>query len=178
MFELEQLKPRNERTIILPRFFYMSGHLKKPQNSSNSAELFSEDSDGRQVEPEPLCQNFAELDPYRNLVENSQDLMFLCDRYGHLIFVNKAWEKALGFTVDELMHRKIFDLQAPDVAQKDIKFFSKRLLNAPINGYETTLISRTGTNVYLSFNIIGLLDSDGRVTCAQGTAYNISEQKK
>jgi len=171
----------------------MSGHLKKLQNSSNNS---SEDRDSKCVELEPLRQNIAELErgqvnkkeplkrivnnnePYRNLVENSQDLMFLCDRYGHLIFVNKAWEKALGFTVNELMHRKIFDLQAPDVAQKDIKFFSKRLLNAPINGYETTLISRTGTNVYFSFNIIGLLDLDGRVTGAQGTAYNISERKK
>ncbi len=171
----------------------MSGHLKKLQNSSNNS---SEDRDSKCVELEPLRQNIAELErgqvnkkeplkrivsnnePYRSLVENSQDLMFLCDRYGHLIFVNKAWEKALGFTVNELMHRKIFDLQAPDVAQKDIKFFSKRLLNAPINGYETTLISRTGTNVYFSFNIIGLLDLDGRVTGAQGTAYNISERKK
>ena len=171
----------------------MSERLNKIQNNSINS---PKDQNSRHVELEPLRQNIAELErgqvnkkeplkrivnnnePYRNLVENSQDLMFLCDRYGHLIFVNKAWEKALGFTVNELMHRKIFDLQAPDVAQKDIKFFSKRLLNAPINGYETTLISRTGTNVYFSFNIIGLLDLDGRVTGAQGTAYNISERKK
>jgi len=174
----------------------MSEHLKKLRNNHQHPETSSENGEGLHVELELLRQRIAELeqcqtenaelekrsgpgeDHYRNLVENSQDLMFLCDHHGRFIFVNKAWEQVLGFTMDEVMRHRISDLQSPDVAQRDMKFFSNRLLNGPINGYETTLISRTGTTVHLSFNIIPLRDSGVSVTGIQGTAHNISERKK
>ncbi|MBP1745677.1 MAG: domain S-box [Deltaproteobacteria bacterium] len=174
----------------------MTEHLKRLRNNHQHHETSSGNGEGLHVELELLRQRVAELeqcqtenaefekrsgpgeDHHRNLVENSQDLMFVCDHHGRFIFVNKAWEQCLGFTMEEVMRHRISDLQSPDVAQRDMKFFSNRLLNGPINGYETTLISRTGTTVHLSFNIIPLRDSEGSVTGIQGTAHNISERKK
>lgn len=104
--------------------------------------------------------------------------MFLCDHEGRFVFVNKAWEHTLGFSVDEILRHKISGLQSPDLAQRDLRAFSKSLLNAPINGYETTLISRTGKIVHLSFNIISLRDPEGSLLGFQGTAYEISDRKK
>jgi PAS domain S-box-containing protein len=115
---------------------------------------------------------------YRNLVEGSHDLIFQCDHQGRFVFVNKAWEHTLGFSIDELLRHRISDLQAPDIAHKDLRTFSKKLLNGPINGYETTLISRTGKSVHLSFNAVSLRDPHGSVSGFQGTAFEISERKK
>lgn len=115
---------------------------------------------------------------YRNLVESSQDLIFQCNRSGRLTFVNKAWEDALGYSVEELLQRRIVDLQAPDIAQRDTRTLSQLLLNGPIKGYETALISLTGKSVYLSFNVTALRGPKGCISGIQGTAYDISESKK
>jgi len=115
---------------------------------------------------------------YRNLVEGSQDLIFQCDQHGRFTFVNKAWEDTLGFRVDELLRHRISELQAPGAAQQDLRAFSKRLFHGAINDYETTLISRTGKTVHLSFNTTALRDPEGSLAGFQGTAYNISERKK
>ena len=115
---------------------------------------------------------------YRNLVEGSQDLIFQCDQHGRFTFVNKAWEDTLGFRVDELLRHRISELQAPGAAQQDLRAISKRLFHGAINDYETTLISRTGKTVHLSFNTTALRDPEGSLSGFQGTAYNISERKK
>jgi PAS domain S-box-containing protein len=115
---------------------------------------------------------------YRNIVEGSQDLIFQCDQHGRFTFVNKAWEDTLGFRVDELLRHRISELQAPGAAQQDLRAFSKRLFHGAINDYETTLISRTGKTVHLSFNTTALRDPEGSLAGFQGTAYNISERKK
>ena len=115
---------------------------------------------------------------YRNIVEGSQDLIFQCDQHDRFTFVNKAWEDTLGFRVDELLRHRISELQAPGAAQQDLRAFSKRLFHGAINDYETTLISRTGKTVHLSFNTTALRDPEGSLAGFQGTAYNISERKK
>jgi PAS domain S-box-containing protein len=115
---------------------------------------------------------------YRNLVESSQDLIFQCDPHGRFTFVNKACEQILGFRVDEVLRHGISDLQAPDTTQRDLRAFSKELINGSINGYETKLISRSGKAVHLCFKVIALRDSEGLLTGFQGTAYDVSERKQ
>jgi PAS domain S-box-containing protein len=115
---------------------------------------------------------------YRSLVEGSHDLIFQCDHQGRFTFVNKAWEKTLGFSVNEILRHRISDLQTPDVAQKDVRAFAKKLINGPITGYETTLVSRNGKAIHLSFNIVSLRSPEGSLLGFQGTAFEISERKK
>jgi PAS domain S-box-containing protein len=174
----------------------MSGHSKKLHDKQRCPGGSPETGEKLLVELEHLRQRIAGLEHcqaegkelekkllrseerYRNLVESSQDLIFQCDYRGRFTFVNKAWEQILGFSVDEVLRHRISDLQPPDVAHRDLRAFSKRLINGVVNSYETTLISRIGKTVHLSFNVIALRDSEGSLTGIQGTAYDISDRIK
>jgi PAS domain S-box-containing protein len=174
----------------------MSGQSNKILGRQHKPEGLAETGEDAIVELERLRKCIADLERcqaeskerekklaqseerYRNLVEGSQDLIFQCDQHGRFTFVNKAWEDTLGFRVDELLRHRISELQAPGAAQQDLRAFSKRLFHGAINDYETTLISRTGKTVHLSFNTTALRDPEGSLAGFQGTAYNISERKK
>lgn len=38
---------------------------------------------------------------YRSLIDNLKDIVFHVDNEGKIIFLNKAWERILGYTVEE-----------------------------------------------------------------------------
>jgi len=115
---------------------------------------------------------------YRNLVETSQDLIFRCDLEGRFTYLNKAWEHTHGYTVEEMLGRKFTEFQTPEVAERDIKEFARELEGGVTSGYETTHISKSGEVIHLRFNAMLLHDKDGRIIGTQGTAYDITEQKR
>jgi len=193
---VELLKPNNGMTIIYKGYPAMSYHSKSTEDkqcfSGDSPEIgkglldelerlrhYIANLERRQDEHSELEEKLRRSEElYRSLVESSQDLIFQCDRNGRLTFVNKAWEHTLGYGVKEILQRRIADLQAPNVAQRDGRAFSQLPLNGSIIGYETTLISMTGKPVRLSFNVVAIRDSAGQLSGIQGTAYNISGTRK
>jgi len=44
---------------------------------------------------------------YRERVENLREIVFECDRTGHLIFVNSAWTETLGHQVSEVIDQPL-----------------------------------------------------------------------
>ncbi len=115
---------------------------------------------------------------YRSLVETSQDLIWQCDDEGSFTFLNPAWEKTLGYTIEEMLGKPFTSFQTPEVAEKDMEEFSSHLEGGKVYGYETTHIAKSGETVHLVFNAIPLTDPSGNIIGTQGTAYDITSRKK
>ncbi len=115
---------------------------------------------------------------YRTLVETSQDLLFRCDSGGRLTYLNKSWEHTHGFKIREMLGKKFTDFLDPELGEKKRKEFEKEFEYGSIRGYETVHISRDGKKVHLRVNAIMLHDKDGKVIGIQGTAYDMTEQKR
>jgi PAS domain S-box-containing protein len=113
---------------------------------------------------------------YRTLVETSQNLVFRCDLEGRFTYLNQAWEHTHGYKIEEILGRKFTDFQQPEVAERDLKEFSREIEGGETKGYETTHITKSGKIIHLVFNVKRLLDKDGQVTGTQGTAFDISER--
>jgi PAS domain S-box-containing protein len=55
----------------------------------------------------------GEID-YRNLVERSPDIVVITDDQGHILYTNESLEVQLGYSLDELIDTKSWDLVHPD----------------------------------------------------------------
>ncbi|MEE9594734.1 MAG: PAS domain S-box protein, partial [Candidatus Hydrothermarchaeales archaeon] len=115
---------------------------------------------------------------YRSLVETSQDLIWKCDAEGRFTYLNKAWEKTHGYTVEEMLGRPFTEFQSAEVAKRDIKEFQRHLVGGRVTGYETIHLTKSGKEIHLVFNAIPVHDSQGGIVGTQGTAHDITDRKR
>lgn len=115
---------------------------------------------------------------YSDLVETSQDLIWQCDAEGKFLYLNPAWEKTLGYHLDEMLGNSFPNFQSPEVAQRDLKEFSRILQGGTVKGYETTYLHKSGKEIHLVFNAKIVRDNMGVVTGTRGTAYDITDRKE
>ena len=115
---------------------------------------------------------------YRDLVETSHDLVFKCDGQGRFTYLNPAWERALGYSVDEMIGRPFNEFKPPEIAERDSRAFKNILKGEDVLGYETVYVTKSGQRKNLVFNARLLRDADGELIGTQGTAQDITDRKQ
>lgn len=115
---------------------------------------------------------------YRKLVETSQALVWRCNAKGRFVYLNPAWENTHGYKLEEMLGKPFTDFQTEEVAARDMQEFRRQLRGGLVNDYETTHIAKSGEEIHLIFNPIPWYDAAGRIVGIQGTAYDITAQKK
>lgn len=115
---------------------------------------------------------------YANLVEASRHLIFQCDAGGRFIFLNSAWERALGYSAPEMLGHLPTDFCDPSAAAPDPGLFTGDLSGGRAATGELVLRSKSGNRVELLVEITPLGGDDEAVRGARGTAYDVTEQRK
>lgn len=115
---------------------------------------------------------------YQDLVETSQDLIWKCDTEGRYLYLNRAWQGVLGYTSDEMLGRSFSEFQNPEACSRFMSMFDKLMKDRMVKGFETTCINKWGKEVDLVFNAKIVTDEQGAISGIQGTAYDITAQKK
>jgi PAS domain S-box-containing protein len=116
---------------------------------------------------------------YRFLVENNHDLIYTLSAEGVFLFVSPAWTKMLGHPVSEVVGKSYL----PFVHPEDISACQAWLANV-INSAERieNIVYRVrhidGRWLWHSSSAVPLRDEQGEVTGFEGTARDISEQKR
>ncbi|MGD8589654.1 MAG: PAS domain S-box protein [Chromatiales bacterium] len=116
---------------------------------------------------------------YRDLVETSQDLIWLVDASGNWSFVNRsAAETIYGYSPEEMLGRPFTDFVTLERRQKDLEAFTSIKQGGNLFDYETVHLRRDGSQVYLNFNAIGLYGERGEILGATGTARDVTERHR
>lgn len=115
---------------------------------------------------------------YHDLVETSQDLIWRCDSEGRYTYLNPAWEKVFGYTLDEMIGRKFTDFQTNDMAKRDKELFARLMEGNSVSGLETIHIGKDGNEIHLVFNAKFITDDTGKTIGTRGTAYDITTRKQ
>lgn len=114
---------------------------------------------------------------YSGLVETSQNLFWQCDIEGRYIYLNPEWENVFGYKISEMLGRKFTEFQSPEHAERDQIEFRRIISGKTVKGFETIHIGKTGNEINLLFNSTPTIDKAGNFIGAQGTAYDVTEQK-
>jgi PAS domain S-box-containing protein len=115
-------------------------------------------------------------DRYRDLVENSQDLICTHDLDGNLLSVNPEPARILGYAVGELLKAKIQDLLAPEVRDKFKDYLAKIRSDGVAEG-SMVVQTRTGENRIWEYN--NTLRTEGVAhPIVRGMAHDVTERKQ
>ncbi len=112
---------------------------------------------------------------YRNLFENSADVIYVCDSQGRLVDVNPAVRKLLGYREEELIRMDLCENYA-DPAQREE--FHRRLARDGYVDMELAYKHKDGSMRTVHEISVAIKDSAGRLVGYQGMMRDITAQKR
>ena len=115
-------------------------------------------------------------DRYRDLIENSEDLVCTHDLEGRLLSVNPASARALGYEVAELMKMPIQELVAPE-HREAFKSYLDRIRTKGVDQGSLSMVTRNGERRIWEYHCS--LRTEGVASpIVRGRAHDITERKR
>jgi diguanylate cyclase (GGDEF)-like protein/PAS domain S-box-containing protein len=112
---------------------------------------------------------------YRELFEQTSDLIQAVDRDGKFVYVNSAWKATLGYDDGDLVHLSVFDLIHPDDQVVCREKFPQMLRGAVIDPVRVRFVRKDGGVVVLEGNLRCNRSEDDPIA-AQGIFRDITQQ--
>ncbi|OQA57810.1 MAG: sensory histidine kinase AtoS [Euryarchaeota archaeon ADurb.Bin294] len=115
---------------------------------------------------------------YRSVIENTQDVFYRSDAQGNLIMASPSALRLFGYdSLDEIIGKNIADTfyQNPDERQKLMEILQKK---GSVYNYETPLLKRDKTPIWVSTNTHVYYDKNGAFAGVEGNIRDITDIKK
>jgi len=112
---------------------------------------------------------------YRELLDNSSDIVYTHDLEGKLITWSKAGELITGFTQRELFQKPIAELAPPD-QREAVRQWIQHIIDGKSSGtYELVIIAKDGSRIILDVSTRAITQ-DGKQVGILGFARDITER--
>jgi PAS domain S-box-containing protein len=119
----------------------------------------------------------ASEERYRNLFENAIDGIWIHDLEGNFVIANKATEKMIGYSREELYKMNVKSFLSEESLDLAHRIRSKLLNNEPVEQpYEQRFFRSDGSEVYIQLATSVVMDK-GKPVGFQHIARDITEQK-
>ncbi len=117
---------------------------------------------------------------YRDLYEEAPSAYLSVGTDGYISQANRSAAELLGYSLDELTGKPVFDLYAdtPNGKAKAQKVFQRFLAGEEIRGDELEMCRADGSSVWISLSARPIRDKEGRVVASRSTLVDITERKK
>jgi two-component system, cell cycle sensor histidine kinase and response regulator CckA len=119
----------------------------------------------------------ASEERYRDLIENAGDIIYTHDLQGNLTSLNKAGERCLGYTRDEILGTNVVQIVADEYRQLARQMTRPPHRDPEANIYELETISKEGRRLILEVRP-GVMYENGVPTGVQGIARDLTERKR
>jgi diguanylate cyclase (GGDEF)-like protein/PAS domain S-box-containing protein len=113
---------------------------------------------------------------YRTMVETSQEGIWLLDRADVVTFANQRMAELLGYEVSDLIGRQVFEFLDEDAARATRAQLERRRAGH-VGRYETRLVARDGSEVWVLISGAPLWGPDGEYAGSLATIADITERK-
>jgi PAS domain S-box-containing protein len=113
---------------------------------------------------------------YRELVDNAVDIVYTLDLDFRFTAIGRAVERVLGYTPDELIGTRVFDL-APGQRETVIEMRDLKLRGEPRTTYEIHATTRDGRPVILEINS-RIAYQHGQPVSIHGIARDVTERRR
>ncbi|HSQ20744.1 MAG TPA: PAS domain S-box protein, partial [Blastocatellia bacterium] len=114
---------------------------------------------------------------YRDLFENATDLIQSCAPDGKLIYANRAWCEALGYSADEVPQLSIFDIVHPSSRSHCHEMFSRVMSGENVVHIEATFVTREGSRIKVEGSS-SCRFKDGKPVATRSIFRDVTERKR
>lgn len=116
---------------------------------------------------------------YQELYDNAPGMLASVDAGTSCILqCNKALAVATGYTVEELIGRRMFDLYHVDSREDVAKAFGTFTTKGKVGPVELEMRRKDGTHFPVSLTVSAVRDEDGKALFSQCIWFDLSERKK
>jgi PAS domain S-box-containing protein len=112
---------------------------------------------------------------YRDFFENAKDVMYVHDLKGQYTLVNRAAERLMGYSKDELLKMRIDEVVPAEYVDKVRGVLKQKLTDRIPTVYEVEVTSKDGKRIPVEVNS-RLIYENGAPVGVQGTARDITER--
>jgi PAS domain S-box-containing protein len=114
---------------------------------------------------------------YRTMLEQSRELIVSVAKDGRFVFVNRAWQETLGYSVEESRKLTIFDVVEEGLRQELRAMLSRAQTGTATADLETTLLADDGRKIAVRGSLLPyFVDKDAVVT--QAFFSNVTEEER
>jgi two-component system sensor histidine kinase/response regulator len=114
---------------------------------------------------------------YRDLFENANDLIQSAAPDGSLIYVNRAWREALGYSEDEVSRLSLIDIIHPDSMAHCMDMFGRVMSGEKLDQVEAMFVTKTGRTITVEGSSSCSL-KDGKPVATRSIFRDITERKR
>jgi PAS domain S-box-containing protein len=115
---------------------------------------------------------------YRNVVDNSKEVIFQLDPAGHWIFLNRAWTEIFGYTREESLGKNFIEFIHPDDRVKTSELFQRIFIQtSKPHSLELRMLTASGQDCWIEFNGRTLHDDKDAISCISGILHDITASK-
>ena len=115
---------------------------------------------------------------YKTLVEISNDMIFTVDLKGNFLFTNKAFEKNLGYSDEEIKKINGFELVHPEDLEIVKQQFAQLVEGKSVDNMEYRYKTKNGSYINILNNASPIFNSQGNIAATLGIARDITERKR
>ncbi len=156
------------------------GHTLKPRTFTDQEIILYDSLANQAAMALHSAHTFQKLraseDRYHDLFKNSQDIIQMVGPDGKILYVNKAWEKALGYSAAEIPYLSAFDIIHPDSRPHCQKVFGQLCLGGKVDLLETTFLTKNGHSFCVEGNINGHI-KNGELVSTRGIFRDVTDRK-
>ncbi len=114
---------------------------------------------------------------YKDIVENSPDMIHSVDAKGRILFVNRKSIEMLGYTEDELIGMDVFKLYAPELIKDVKKGFEKLKKEGAIYIPHGHVVTKTGEKIEVEIDSVAAYDQDGNFVRTRSILHDITGRR-
>lgn len=114
---------------------------------------------------------------FRDLVNNSPDLMYRTDMEGRITYISPQVEGVSGYTAEEVLGKKMAEHFYVYPEQRN-ELMEKLRLNGYVRNFITCLKRKDGSTYWASSNAHFRKDPAGRIVGVEGVTRDVTEQKR
>jgi PAS domain S-box-containing protein len=96
---------------------------------------------------------------YRDLIEHSPEMIYQLNRTGRFVHVNKTGLEKLGYTLDEMLAMKLWEL-VPRGQESSVLHYLEQLVSHGQSSMETVFLAKDGHPIDVEIHATALLDQE------------------
>ncbi len=156
--------------------------LKTGDEIERLAQAFNKMASNLQRSFGQLEQRMAEVrqleEKYRDLIEHSPEMIYQLDRSGRLVHVNKTGLDKLGYTLEEMLTMKLWDL-VPSGQESQVLHYLEQLRSQGQSSMETVLLAKDGRPIDVEIHATALFDqARGVLVHSRAFVRDVTERRR